>query len=59
MQTVIACTIIVLISCYLIYGIERLTGYKILTYEINEYIVAALDLYVVFIDIIKQICCKE
>ena len=46
MQGVVACFLIILFSCYLIYDIQRVIGCTSNTYEIDEYIIAAMDIYI-------------
>ena len=54
-QMLISISIIFLFSFYLIYDIQKLTSKYAKKYTIDDYIVAALELYIDFLIIFKEI----
>lgn len=54
-KVIVSLAIIGLFSLYLVFDLQRLTGKKSLTYSIDDYIIAALDIYIDIVILFKEL----
>lgn len=54
-KVIVSLAIIGLFSLYLVFDLQRLTGKKSITYTMDDYIIAALDIYIDIVIMFKEL----
>lgn len=54
-HVIVSLIIIGLFSLYLVFDLQRLTGNKAITYSVDDYIIAALDIYIDIVIVFKEL----